>query len=151
MNTTSILLIANETLGGRALRQLVQERLDSAPCRFHVVVPAVRLEGVMQRSIDAYGGGRDEIERRADRTAAEPRLAEELDWLRSLGAQADGEIGDADPLVAVETVLRERDFDEIVLSTLPPGMSHWLHLDLPHRMERALGRSVTHVEGPSAP
>jgi hypothetical protein len=40
---------------------------------------------------------------------------------------ADGAVGDQDRLKAIETTLAQRAFDEIILSTLPPGMSRWLH------------------------
>ena len=43
-------------------------------------------------------------------------------------------IGKYDPLVAVEDELRGADYDGVVISTLPPGVSRWLRLDLPARV-----------------
>ena len=37
---------------------------------------------------------------------------------------------------AIEMTLAQRRFDEILLSTLPPGISRWLAWDLPHRLRR---------------
>ncbi len=150
MTPRTHLLIANETLGGPELRRVIEERLAEGPCHFHVLVPAARREGFMKRTIDAYGGGRDAGEVRSDRDAAELRLAAELDRLRGLGAEADGVVGDLDPVVAATAALSEGGFDEVILSTLPAGVSQWIGMDLPHRLERALGRPITHVEGPAA-
>jgi GABA permease len=54
-------------------------------------------------------------------------------------------VGDHDPVHAVETVTRERQFDEIIVSTLPERMSRWLHRDLPRRLEHKTGLPVTHI------
>jgi GABA permease len=143
------LLIANRTLGGPELRRIIQDRLAAGSARFHVVVPATRRSGFMERAIDAYAGEPDQRGVSDDRAAASARLADELDRLRSLGAEADGEIGDADPVRAATVAAGHGDYDEVILSTLPPGASHWLGMDLPHRLERVLGRNITHVEGPA--
>jgi hypothetical protein len=56
-----------------------------------------------------------------------------------------GQVGDRDPLRAVEDVLATGKFDEIIVSTLPRRISRWLHQDLPHRLEQKFGLPVTHV------
>lgn len=150
MTPRTHLLIANQTLGGPELRRVIQDRLDTGPCRFHVVVPVVRRAGLMERSIDAYGGGRSADEEADDRAAATVRLRLELDRLRALGADVEGEIGDVDPVIAAQDALAGRPFDEVILSTLPAGASQWIRLDLPRRLERALGRPITHIDGPPA-
>jgi hypothetical protein len=54
-------------------------------------------------------------------------------------------VGDPSPFMAVEDALREREFEEIIISTLPPGMSRWLKKDLPHRIARNTRTPVKHV------
>jgi hypothetical protein len=46
--------------------------------------------------------------------------------------------------VAVQHALKERLFDEVIVSTLPERVSHWLRRDLPSRV-MALGVPVTVV------
>jgi len=60
------------------------------------------------------------------------------------GGHVEGLIGDTDPLVAVRETLEREPFDEVIVSTLPARVSHWLHRDLPSRLEQ-LGLPVTVV------
>jgi GABA permease len=68
--------------------------------------------------------------------------------LRQIGATADGAVGDPDPVKAIEEVLVQRAFDEIILSTLPQGISRWLALDLPHRIRRRTDIPLTVITHP---
>jgi GABA permease len=77
--------------------------------------------------------------------AARQRLHEELLRLRRLGAEVDGEVGEADPVAAIKEVLGSQQVDEIILSTLPQRRSRWLARDLPGRVQRDFGLPVTHV------
>jgi hypothetical protein len=65
--------------------------------------------------------------------------------LREQGLEPTGEVGDTVPYLAIMDVLRERAFDEIIISTLPVGVSRWLRMDLPHRVAKAVDIPVTHV------
>ncbi len=67
---------------------------------------------------------------------AEARLEYALQMLRDLGVPADGEVGDDNPLHAVEAFLRDHTVDEVIVSTLPHHLSHWLRMDLPARIHR---------------
>jgi hypothetical protein len=60
------------------------------------------------------------------------------------GACIEAVVGDADPFVAVKAALASSRFDEVIVSTLPGRVSHWLRVDLPARVER-LGIPVTVV------
>lgn len=119
------LVVANQTLLGDQLLGRIADRLAEGPCRFYVVVPATH---VTDRPVWTE---------HHDREVAERRLTEALERFRALGADVDGEVGDARPVDAIRDVLLHAPpFDEIILSTLPPGVSRWLRQDLPHRIER---------------
>jgi GABA permease len=79
------------------------------------------------------------------RRLAQAKLESALQQLKDAGATADGEAGDADPICAVEAALTKRQFDEIIVATLPERLSRWLHQDLPRRIEHKFHLPVTHV------
>src|SRR5437764_15328047 len=108
------LVVSNQTLGGAALGAKIREAMEQGPCDFYVVVPATRpRDQLVWTEGDA-------------RAIAADRLENALRWFSSVGAQATGEIADEHPLYAIRDVLREHEFDEIIISTLPAGVSRWL-------------------------
>ncbi len=127
------LVVANRTLGGDHLLAKVRECHASGSSEFHVLVPASH----PTKDFTWTEG--------SDHKAAEARLAEALARFRAAGATVTGEVGDANPLEAMRDVMRRQSFDEIILSTLPPGVSRWLGQDLPHRAERAFRVPIHHV------
>jgi hypothetical protein len=132
------LVVANQTLMADTLLATIRKRLATGPARFYLVVPATHVRDQLM-----WTEGHD-------RAVAERRLHEGLVRFRSAGAHVDGEVGDANPVEAVRDVLlRHPRFDELILSTLPPGASRWLRQDLPHRIERAFALPVTHVRSPA--
>jgi cell pole-organizing protein PopZ len=133
------LVVANQTLGGEPLADAVKACLAAGPASFHVVVPATQ-----PRDHAVWTEGEA-------RALAQRRLEAALDRFRTLGAEVDGEVGDERPLEAIADAVREREFDEIILSTLPPGLSRWLRQDLPHRVERQFDLPVRHVIGDAEP
>jgi hypothetical protein len=129
------LVVANQTLGGEHLITKVREYVSAGPSLFHIVVPATpSKEHLVWTEGEAQSIARERLDRAVDR-------------FRQLGAEADGEVGDANPLLAIEDVLRNQSFEEIILSTLPAGPSRWLKLDLPARAQNQFGLPVTHVVG----
>ena len=129
------LVVANQTLGGEHLAEAVKGRLATGDSRFHIVVPATSpADHAVWTEGEAHA-------------LATQRLQRALARFRELGAEADGEVGDPSPLEAINDALREEEFDEIILSTLPPGISRWLGQDLVHRVERSVDVPVTHVVG----
>jgi hypothetical protein len=134
------LVVANQTLGGPHLLEKMRETLAAGSSGFHVLVPATP---------PGHFATWTEGEALA---VAQERLDAALTQFKELGVEATGEVGDPDPLQAIADALLERPFDEIILSTLPPGASRWLKQDLPHRVERSFSIPVTHVvaevEGP---
>ena len=128
-----ILVVANQTACGDELLELVESRLRDGPCHFTLLVPA---------TAPAEHGTWTEGSARA---LAQRRLAAALERFTAAGADAEGVVGDAHPVRAIDDVLLDASFDEIVLSTLPPGVSRWLKLDLPHRVEQRFAVPVTTV------
>ncbi len=129
----SYLIVANQTLTSRSLADAIEARMADGPVRTHVVVPLTRI------------GGRLTWDEEASRMAAQDRLDEVLARLRVLGAEADGEIGDPDPVMAVRDAVRNREIDEVIVSTLPRGVSRWLGEDVPTRLRHAVTVPVTVV------
>ncbi len=129
----TVLVVANETLSSPALAAAVTDRQSEGPVRFHVVVPATPI----QHRLTWEEGEAVEAARR--------RLEAVLERLRDLGAEATGEIGTRDPLEAVRDALRDRSVDEIILSTLPVGLSRWLRQDVPSRLKHSIAVPVTVV------
>jgi len=128
------LVVAHQTLGGEQLMDEVRRRVVSGPSSFFVLVP----------TIPNPVGSTEEAERRATLTA-QSRLHQALDQFRAEKTDARGDIGDPDPLTAIDVVLAEEAFDEIIISTLPSGLSRWLGMDLPHRVERKFKLPVTTI------
>jgi hypothetical protein len=133
------LVVANQTLGGEHLAQTVRGCLAEGPSRFHILVPATQPgDQVVWTEGEA-------------RALAERRLEAAVQRFRELGAEVEGQVGDERPLEAIADAVREGQFDEIILSTLPPGLSRWLGQDLPHRVERQFDLPVRHVIGDPEP
>lgn len=129
------LVVANQTLAGEHLVKEVRARLSAGRCHFHLLVPATHPD---DHAVWTEGEAQ---------AIARQNLSRALEVFRKLGANVDGEIGDEQPLTAIKDVLREQEFDEIILSTLPPGISKWLGMDLISRVERGFAIPVTHVVG----
>jgi GABA permease len=143
------LVVANQTLGGQQLLDEVRRRKAQGPSSFYVVVPNTRTVEVAPAPMGAVPPGTagvavEEEDRRAT-LIAQSRLNQALSDLRAEGLEARGEIGDADPLVAISTAMEQDRFDEIIISTLPTGISKWLGMDLPSRAERKFKVPVTTV------
>ena len=129
----SYLVIGNQTLDSPELATAIRERQAIGPATFHLVVPATPV---------GHGLTWDEEEARA--VAAE-RLTGALTRLHASGADVTGEIGSRDPVEAAEDAVRGRRVDEIILSTLPAGISHWLGQDVPSRLKGSVTVPVTVV------
>jgi GABA permease len=129
----SYLVVGNQTLDSPELEAAIADRGATGPVSFHIVVPATPI----QRGLTW-----DEDEARK---AAQARLDDALERFRSAGASVTGEIGHRDPVEATEDALRGREVDEVLLSTLPPGMSRWLGQDVPSRLKGSVAVPVTVV------
>lgn len=146
------LLVANQTLGGAELEHKVRVRIEAGQREYYVVVPMIEPEQESSWFPDdpAFGvAGQDDRTEDAMQQArerSEHRLRRMIDKIESLGGEADGEVGATDPVDAVKSVLERGTFNEVIVSTLPVGLSRWLKMDLPSRVERMVECPVTTVE-----
>ena len=129
-----ILVVANETVGGEALRERIEERGSGYRTEVLVVCPAL--------NTPLRHWASDEDPARAE---AQKRLAASLERLEQAGIQARGEIGDGDPLQAIEDALRTFGADEVIISTHPEGRSHWLERGVVTSARERFAVPITHV------
>ena len=120
----STLVIANQTVGGEPLLQLLQKKAAESPHRFTVVVPR--------------GDGTDE--------EASERLANTISRLREAGLEATGQVLDPDPFTAIQNAMQFYRVDEIVISTFPGEKSGWLRMNLVERTRSSTSLPVEHIE-----
>jgi hypothetical protein len=129
-----ILVIANETVGGHVLRSAILEK--SLDVREEVLVVTPALNSPLKHWVS------DEDDARA---AAQERLDESLAKLSEAGVEARGEVGDGDPLQAMEDALRTFGADEIIISTHPAGRSNWLERGVVEKARERFAVPITHV------
>ncbi len=128
-----ILVVANQTIGGAKLLDLVRERAKAPDTSFTLVVP-------MTRPRSGYVIYDDAV-----RDSAQVRLDLTLSYLRGEDVVASGELGDEDPYTATLDAIHEYQPDEVIISTLPLASSGWLRRDLIERIQDGTGVPVTHV------
>jgi len=129
----NVLIVANETLGGRRLVEAVQRRATAGDASFFVIAP----QSKPKSGYVIYGD--------AVRDAAQHRVDHLVDLLRDAGVEAHGEVMDPDPFHAVTDAVAEFDIDEIIISTHPETRSGWMRRDLVERVEHETGLPVEHV------
>jgi hypothetical protein len=129
-----ILVVANETVAGHTLRSMILER--SLDVREEVLVVTPALNSPLRHWVS------DEDDARA---AAQERLDSSLAKLAEAGVVARGEVGDGDPLQAMEDALRTFGADEIIISTHPEGRSNWLERGVVEKARERFAVPITHV------
>jgi hypothetical protein len=134
----NVLVVAHQTAATPGLLDAVRERAARGPATFHLVVPQ-QAHG-MHKVVDPQDAGAREAQRVLE--LALPKLSE------AAGAEVTGAVGDAEPLMAIQDAVNLGSYDEIIISTLPLGISRWLKLDLVSKA-RGLGLPVTHVAASS--
>jgi len=125
-----VLIVANRTAATPLLLAEVSRRASQGPCRFTLLVPRPFWDADTEESAITL-------------ELAIPLLEE------AAGDRVEGRIGGEDPFAAVAAALEAEAYDEIIVSTLPARVSHWLHIDLPARVRR-LGLPVTVVTAKKA-
>jgi hypothetical protein len=129
-----ILVVANETVGGPELLAEIREHAGDRKAIVHVVCPA------LNSPLRTWTSDED-----AARAEARKRLDACLASLRAVGLDASGEIGDGDPVQAIEDALRTFQPDELIVSTHPEGRSRWLERGVIERARERFALPLTHV------
>jgi hypothetical protein len=129
-----ILVIANETVGGEALRECIREKSEGYRESVLVVTPA------LNSPIRHWASDEDSA-----RAAAGERLERSIARLRELCVEASGEVGASEPLQALEDYARIFGPDEIIISTHPEGRSHWLERGVVSTARERFTVPITHV------
>jgi nucleotide-binding universal stress UspA family protein len=129
-----ILVIANETVAGETLRDEIRRRSAGYEEQVLVVCPA------LNSPLRHWASDEDRA-----RVQAQERLNASLARLRRLGIDAKGEVGDGEPLQAMEDALRLFGADEIIISTHPEGRSHWLEKGVVEGARERFAVPITHV------
>jgi len=129
-----ILVVANETVVGRALREAVEDAAEGYRSKVLVVSPA------LNSPLKHWTSDEDQA-----RAAAEARIRRSVAELEQLGISARGEVGDADPVQAIEDALRTFGADVIVISTHPEGRSNWLERGVVTTARERFAVPITHV------
>ena len=129
-----VLVVANETVAGDELVSAIGTLALTQTTSFLVVCPA------LNSRLKTWTSDEDPA-----RAAAQKRLDATLARLGSVGIDARGEVGDGDPLVAVEDAVRTFRPDEIVISTHPAGRSNWLERGIVDSVRVRFDVPVTHV------
>jgi len=148
------LVVANQTLQAAELREELRKRISAGPCSFFVLVPntkateydPVAAGGVLQPGMwwwaTYYARPATDEEATAQ---ARQRLSLMLAGLAGMGVPVEGDLGSSSPLEAMEKVLADHQFDEIIVSALPRRVSRWLGADQPHQAERRFKLPVTTI------
>jgi hypothetical protein len=130
---STILVVANETLAGAKLLKTVKAKADK-DTKLVLCVP---------RKKPKHG---NVIYDDAVFDAAKVRIDLARRFMRDIGLDVIGEVGDPDPYTATMDAVAEHEPDEIIVSTFPAQASGWLRRDLIERIEAATRLPVTHVE-----
>jgi hypothetical protein len=133
-NERRILVIANETVGGTTLREEIRRRSEGYDEHVLVVCPA------LNSPIRHWASDEDQA-----RAAAQERLDRSLGRLSEAGVDARGEVGDSEPLQAIEDAVRTFGPDEIIISTHPEGRSNWLEKGVVSGARERFAVPITHV------
>lgn len=144
------LIVANQTLDSDELVALVRERTAAGPAEFWLAVPATPVKDLASNAVPVpmpvMGGVSTLPAPPAEaRRLAQANLDAAVKKLTAAGGTVKGMVADPDPVRAVAEAVDGREFDEIIVFTLPPRLSRWLHHDLPTRLQHEFHLPVTDV------
>jgi hypothetical protein len=127
VDESNVLVIANETVLGRPLLELIRERARRSPASFLIVCP-------------------QSDPTQSEHPEAERRLRRALAVLRGEGLDVHGQIAHPDPYTAVMHAVEDERVDEIVISTFAGERSGWLRRDLVERVRKDTGLPLEHIQ-----
>jgi hypothetical protein len=122
----NVLVVANETVVGRALIDRIRERATLGTASFLIISP----------QSDPSQSAHPEAERRLRRALSE---------LRGAGIDAHGQIAHPDPYTAAMQAIEDERVDEVIVSTFEPARSPWLRKNLVQRLHNDAKVPVEHV------
>ena len=115
-----VLIVAHKSVATPSLVDEVRARVAAGPCRLALLIPDASDPEVAAWTL-----------RKARRMIS-----------KAVGVPVEGIVSEGeDPYAGIATALREDDYDEVLISTLPEAGSQWLRDDLPARV-RDLGVQV---------
>lgn len=147
--TQRVLVVGNAALRAQRLQDTLTRLSSGRTTTFRLVVPAVEQTPVAGEHSWYQTVGTVAHPRERDlpgRVLARHRLDEAIDRFQDAGVDIDGIVGSADPMRAVAEGLEGFEADQILVSTLPRGLSKWLEADLPREIEHRYRLPVTVVE-----
>ena len=130
-----MLVVANQTVGGRALLDEIRNRARGRESEILVVTPALTNSQLQHWTSDV-----DEALIEADK-----RREESVRAIEAAGFRVSGEVGDSDPNTAIQSALLRFSADELIISTHPPERSRWLERGVVERARRDIELPITHV------
>jgi hypothetical protein len=130
-----LLVVANQTVGGRALLDEIRNRAAGRECEILVVTPALTRSQLQHWTSDV-----DEALVEADR-----RRERSVKQIEAAGFMVSGEVGDSDPNAAIESALLRFPANELIISTHPPERSRWLERGVVDCARRDIDLPITHV------
>jgi GABA permease len=131
-----ILVIANETAASAELAAEVRWRARGGTAEILVVAPL---------TAPLVGDRASTLKPEARLAEAKVRLGAALSALAGAGLNARGELGDADPMRALDQVVWQFRPDELIIATHPPDRSQWLKGNLVQRTRERYQLPTTHV------
>ena len=129
----TVLVVANETIGGQKLVDAIRSRAAEGDARFVLCVPQNRPKAGLVIYDEAVFD------------AAQARVDLALSFMHAEGFDAIGEVGDPDPYTATMDAVHAYHPREIIISTYPATRSGWLRRDLVERVREASGLPVEHI------
>jgi hypothetical protein len=129
-----VLVVAAEEHISEPVRRELDERADGREAEVKVVVPALA-DSAFEQAAGAVDEG---LER------AQHMLEDSLSEARKAGQEVEGQVGDADPILAIDDALATFSADEIVVVTHPEDDARWMEDDLFEKASREFEQPIVH-------